>query len=124
MSAIIATVYCGPEPAPTPLFCGQRSGTDGGYSFVHSPDIPITRKPVIWRREDTTRIISLTDALRGFADLRSLDFEAMGRILFDSEDDAGCSVIVTGSFGIFSFLLDDPAAQKRPAVVIPIDLHY
>ncbi|MBS0966855.1 hypothetical protein JK165_12285 [Acetobacter okinawensis] len=46
---------------------------------------------MIWRREDTTRIISLTDAPRGFADLRSLDFEAMGRVLFDSEDDAGRS---------------------------------
>ncbi|KXV76969.1 hypothetical protein [Acetobacter cerevisiae] len=79
---------------------------------------------MIWRREDTTRIISLTDAPRGFTDLRSLDFEAMGRILFDSEDDAGRSVTVTGSFGTFSFLLDDPAAQKRPAVVIPIDPHY
>ncbi|MFT8826970.1 hypothetical protein [Acetobacter syzygii] len=71
-----------------PLSCGRRSGTDGGYSFVHDPDTPITRKPVIWRRQDTTRIISLTDAPRGFADLRSLDFEAMGRILFDGEDDA------------------------------------
>ncbi|MBV1837086.1 DUF2285 domain-containing protein [Acetobacter estunensis] len=98
--------------------------TDGGYSFVHDPDIPITRKPVIWRREDTTRIINLTDAPRGFTDLRSLDFEAMGRVLFDSEDDAGRSVTVTGTFGTFFFLLDDPAAAKRPAVVIPIDPHY
>lgn len=48
----------------------------------------------------------------------------MGRILFDSEDDAGRSVTVTGSFGTFSFLLDDPAAAKRPAVVIPMDPHY
>ncbi|NSL92813.1 hypothetical protein [Acetobacter syzygii] len=48
----------------------------------------------------------------------------MGRILFDSEDDAGRSVTVTGTFGIFSFLLDDPAAAKRPAVVIPMDPHY
>ncbi|GAN88101.1 DUF2285 domain-containing protein [Komagataeibacter intermedius] len=79
---------------------------------------------MIWRREDTTRIISLTDAPRGFTDLRSLDFEAMGRVLFDSEDDAGRSITVTGNFGIFSFLLDDPAAAKRPAVVIPIDPHY
>jgi hypothetical protein len=79
---------------------------------------------VIWRRQDTTRIISLTDAPRGFNDLRSLEFEAMGRILFDGEDDAGRSVTVSGSFGTFSFLLDDPAAQKRPAVVIPIDPHY
>lgn len=79
---------------------------------------------MIWRRQDTTRIISLTDAPRGFADLRSLDFEAMGRILFDGEDDAGRSVTVTGSFGTYSFLLDDPAAQKWPAVVIPIDPHY
>ncbi|MCP1216132.1 hypothetical protein NKW53_08655 [Acetobacter orientalis] len=52
---------------------------------------------MIWRRQDTTRIISLTDAPRGFADLRSLDFEAMGRILFDSEDDAGRFVTVTGT---------------------------
>ncbi|MCP1213987.1 hypothetical protein [Acetobacter okinawensis] len=50
--------------------------TVGGCSFVHDPDIPITRKSVIWRRQDTTRIISLTDAPRGFTDLRSLDFEA------------------------------------------------
>lgn len=107
-----------------PRFCGRRSGTDGGCSFVHDPDIPITRKPVIWRREDTTRIISLTDAPRGFSDLHSLDFEAMGHILFDSEDDAGRSVTVTGSFGTFFFLLDDPAAAKRPAVVIPVDPHY
>ena len=111
-SAIIATFCCALEPAPIPRSCGRRSGTDGGCSFVHNPDVLITRKPVIWRREHATRIISLTDAPRGFADLRLLDFEAMGRVLFDSEDDAGRSVTVTGSFGTFSFLPDDPAAAK------------
>ena len=90
-SAIIATFCCWPRPAPISRSCGWRSGTDGGYVFVHNLDTPITRKPVIWHREDTIRIISLTDAPRGFADLRSLDFEAMGRVLIDSEDDAGRS---------------------------------
>ncbi|RCL06426.1 hypothetical protein [Acetobacter ascendens] len=90
--------------------------TDGGYVFVHDPDIPITQKLVIWRREDTTRIISLTYAPRGFSELRSLDFEAMGRILFDSEDDAGRSVTVTGTFGTF-FFLDVSRFSSGPWVI-------
>ncbi|MBO1325065.1 DUF2285 domain-containing protein [Acetobacter sp. TBRC 12305] len=95
--------------------------TVGGCSFVHDPDIPITRKPVIWRREDTTRIISLTEAPRGFSDFLSLNFEALGRVLLDHEDDAGRGVTVAGPFGTFSFLMDNPDVMKRPAVAIPLD---
>ncbi|GBR62564.1 hypothetical protein [Acetobacter syzygii] len=95
--------------------------TAGGYVFVHDPDIPITRKPVIWRREDTTRIISLTEAPHGFSDFLSLNFEALGRVLLDREDEAGRGVTVVGPFGTFSFLLDSPDAMKRPALVIPLD---
>ncbi|GBR11935.1 hypothetical protein AA0522_2498 [Gluconacetobacter liquefaciens NRIC 0522] len=121
MATITGRPACGQEQATILRSCGRLSVTAGGYVFVHDPDIPITRKPVIWRREDTTRIISLREAPHGFSDFLSLNFEALGRVLLDREDEEGRGVTVVGPFGTFSFLMDSPEAMKRPGLVIPLD---
>jgi hypothetical protein len=121
VAAILTCSATSTKTVPNRRPHAPRLLANGGYDFVHDPDVPIVRQPALWLPEYFPGTLILQSGPPGLVTTSMLDLNVLGAAITIAADASGKEIVVKDTSGELHIRLQDEDAPLRPVFLMPLD---